>query len=145
MRKSEIRWLILVLVFSLSGLSAFAALKPEYRRNGECYLLIGEGDVSLRGIFRLNNPEQNKYFSPPKYLFKPDSSIGFSVDLDRKIYTFSEKVVPGFVLLSEPLQRQVVDSGSTDLADYGYHQYIHYDHRSWGKNTAVYRTGPAGR
>ncbi len=145
MRKSEFRWLILMLVFSLSGLSAFAALKPEYRRNGECYLLIGEGDASLRGIFRLNNPEQNKYYSPPKYLFKPDSSIGFAVDLERKIYTFSEKVVPGFVLLSEPLQRQVLDSGSTDLADYGYHAYIHYDHRPWGKGTAVYRTGPADR
>lgn len=136
---------ILLLFTILLAVSAFAELKPEYRRNGECYLLIGEGPTVNRGIFRLNNPESNKYFNPPKYLFMPDSSIGFSVDLTRNIYTFSEKLIPGYTLLSQPLKRQVVDSGSTDLADYGYHQYIHYDHRSWGKNTAVYRTGPKGR
>lgn len=123
-----------------------AALKPEYRRNGECYLLIGEGPAFMRGIYRLNNPEADKYFNPPKYLFKPDSSIGFSVDLDRKIYTFSEKVVPGYTLIPGNIPRQVIDDAvSANLADYGYHQYIHYDHRSWGKNTNVYRTGPAGR
>lgn len=145
MRAIRLKRFILLLLLGLVCVSSFAALKPEYRRNGECYLLIGEGPVSMRGIYRLNNPEANKYFNPPKYLFKPDSSIGFSVDLDRKIYTFSEKIVPGYVLLGEPMPRQVLDSGSTDLADYGYHQYIHYDHRSWGKNTAVYRTGPKGR
>ncbi len=145
MRSVRLKRFILLLLLGFVCVSAFAALKPEYRRNGECYLLIGEGPVSMRGIYRLNNPEANKYFDPPKYLFKPDSSIGFSVDLDRKIYTFSEKVVPGYVLLGEPLKRQVLDSGSTDLADYGYHQYVHYDHRSWGKNTDIYRTGPVGR
>lgn len=139
------RGLALLLLLSLVSAAAHAALKPEYRRNGECYLLIGEGPAAMRGIYRLNNPEQNKYFSPPKYLFKPDSSIGFSVDLERKIYTFSEKIVPGYVLLGEPMKRQVLDSGSTDAADYGYHAFIHYDHRSWGKNTTIYRTGPAGR
>jgi hypothetical protein len=138
--------LTILLVFTIFfAVSAQAELKPEYRRNGECYLLIGEGPASMRGIYRLNNPEANKYFSPPKYLFQPNSSIGFSVDLERKIYTFSEEVAPGYVMLSTPLKRQVLDSGSTNHADYGYHQYIHYDHRSWGKNTNVYRTGPAGR
>ncbi|MDN5277976.1 MAG: hypothetical protein PWR01_1941 [Clostridiales bacterium] len=137
--------LLLLLISILFSVTANAALKPEYRRNGECYLLIGEGPTSMRGIYRLNNPERNKLYDPPKYLFKPNSSIGFSVDLERKIYTFSEKVVPGYTMLSEPLKRQVLDSGSTDLADWGYHAYIHYDHRSWGRNTNVYRTGPKNR
>ncbi|MGM0598868.1 MAG: hypothetical protein ACQETH_03515 [Candidatus Rifleibacteriota bacterium] len=136
--------ILVILLFSiLFSSSVYAELNPQYRRNGECYLLIGEG--GYKGIYRLNNPEKDRYYSPPKYLFQPLSSIGFSVDLNRKIYTFSERVQRGFSMLSEPLKRQVLDSGSTDLADYGYHAYIHYDHRSWGRNTNVYRTGPRGR
>lgn len=135
---------LVILLFSiLFSSSVYAELKPQYRRNGECYLLIGEG--SYKGIYRLNNPERNRYYSPPKYLFRPLSSIGFSVDLNRKIYTFSERVARGFTMLSEPLKRQVLDGDTVDQADYGYHQYIHYDHRPWGRNTNVYRTGPRGR
>ena len=125
------------------------ALDSQYLRNGECYLLIGEGDKALRGVYRLNNPAAN----PPKYFDNnqviPGTSInntlGFNVDLNRKIYTFTEQVEATWQVSSSPLYRQVLDDGVTaDQADYGYHSYIHYDHRSWNKGD-IYRTGPVGR
>jgi len=121
------------------------ALAPEYERNGECYLLIGQGPVALKGVFRLNNPEKAKYFDPAKHLFTPNNTFSFAVDLNRVIYTFTEAVDAGFSLLSNKLKRQVLDSGSTNHADYGYHAYFHYDHRSWGAGSNVYRVGPVGR
>lgn len=120
-------------------------LATEYRRNGECYLMIGEGPAAMRGVYRLNNPEAEKYFNPPKYLFTPNNSFTFAADLNRKIYTFTEQIAAGFVLLSGNIKRQVIDNVAANHADYGYHTWIHYDHRNWGKNTDVYRTGPVGR
>ena len=35
------------------------ALDSQYLRNGECYLLIGEGDANIKGVYRLNNPAAN--------------------------------------------------------------------------------------
>ncbi|MDD3147659.1 MAG: hypothetical protein PHD82_10180, partial [Candidatus Riflebacteria bacterium] len=121
------------------------ALAPEYERNGECYLLIGQGPSAMKGVFRLNNPEKAKYFDPAKHLFTPNNTFSFAVDLNRVIYTFTEAVDSGFSLLTNKLKRQVLDSGSTDHADWGYHAYFHYDHRSWGVGSNVYRVGPAGR
>lgn len=124
---------------------AQAQLAPEYLRNGECYLMIGEGPLIMRGIYRLNNPEKAKLFNPPIYLFTPNSSFTFAADLNRKIYTFTEQIAAGFTLLSGNIKRQVIDTVAANHADYGYHTWIHYDHRNWGKNTNVYRTGPVGR
>lgn len=121
------------------------ALAPEYERNGECYLLIGQGPAAMKGVFRLNNPEKTKYFDPAKHLFTPNNTFSFAVDLNRVIYTFTEAVESGYSLLSSKLKRQVLDSGSTDHADWGYHAYFHYDHRGWGVGSNVYRVGPAGR
>ena len=50
--------LMLAAILLLSP-AAFA-LAPEYERNGECYLLIGQGPVAMKGVFRLNNPEKDK-------------------------------------------------------------------------------------
>lgn len=124
---------------------ARAELAPEYRRNGECYLLIGEGPAALKGVYRLNNPELNRYYNPAKHLFTPNNSFSFAVDLNRLIYTFTEQVESGFTMLSTKLKRQVLDNVAANHADYGYHTWIHYDHRSWGVNTPVYRVGPVGR
>ncbi len=121
------------------------ALAPEYERNGECYLLIGDGPPALKGVFRLNNPEKAKYFDPSKHLFTPNKTFSFAVDLNRNIYTFTEEVESGFTMLSTKLKRQVLDSGSTDHSDWGYHAYFHYDHRPWGAGTNVYRVGAVGR
>lgn len=125
------------------------ALDSQYLRNGECYLLIGEGASALRGVYRLNNPAANpaKYYNNNRVI--PGGSInntlGFNVDLNRKIYTFTEQVESTWQVSSAPLYRQVLDGGVTaDQADYGYHSYIHYDHRSWNKGD-IYRTGPVGR
>ena len=46
--------LILAVILLLSP--ATFALAPEYERNGECYLLIGQGPTVMKGVFRLNNP-----------------------------------------------------------------------------------------
>ncbi|HNS08595.1 MAG TPA: hypothetical protein PKN29_02785 [Candidatus Ozemobacteraceae bacterium] len=135
--------LILAVILLLSP--ATFALAPEYERNGECYLLIGQGPTVMKGVFRLNNPEKDKYFDPSKHLFTPNNTFSFAVDLNRNIYTFTEEVESGFTLLSSKLKRQVLDGVSADHSDWGYHAYFHYDHRSWGAGSAVYRVGPAGR
>ncbi len=121
------------------------ALAPEYERNGECYLLIGQGPATMKGVFRLNNPEKAKYFDPAKHLFTPNNTFSFAVDLNRVIYTFTEAVDTGYTMLSTKLKRQVLDSVSTNHSDWGYHAYFHYDHRSWGVGSNVYRVGPVGR
>jgi hypothetical protein len=140
------RVLLLALVVAIwLPSAAFAQLAAEYRRNGECYLMIGEGPASMRGIYRLNNPEKEKTYTPPNYLFRPSNSFGFAVDLLRNIYTFSEEISPGFRLLSNKLKRQVLDSVSANHADWGYHAYLHYDHRGWGRGSNLYRVGPPGR
>ena len=54
------------IILSLLGLSLLAILNPneiyalaqEYKRNGECYMLIGVGQ--FRGIYRLNNASTNQ-------------------------------------------------------------------------------------
>ncbi len=135
--------LMLAAILLLSP-AAFA-LAPEYERNGECYLLIGQGPVAMKGVFRLNNPEKDKYFDPSKHLFTPNNTFSFAVDLNRNIYTFTEEVESGFTMLSSNLKRQVLDGVSAAHSDWGYHAYFHYDHRSWGAGSNVYRVGPAGR
>ncbi|HQB82969.1 MAG TPA: hypothetical protein PLR50_05705, partial [Candidatus Rifleibacterium sp.] len=79
--------LILAAVILLSP--ATFALVPEYECNGECYLLIGQGPAAMKGVFRLNNPEKDKYFDPSKHLFTPNNTFSFAVDLNRNIYTFT--------------------------------------------------------
>ena len=120
------------------------ALDSQYLRNGECYLLIGEGEDTLRGVYRLNNPVANVCYETPKQVIKGKdikNTLGFNVDLYRNIYTFTEVVDKKFQLAEGDLIRQVVDDGATaNHSDYGYHSYIHADHRSWGKKTDLYRT-----
>jgi len=124
------------------------ALDSQYLRNGECYLLIGEGNATLRGVYRLNNPaaQPAKYYKDNRVI--PGGSInntlGFNVDLNRKIYTFTENVDASWKQDSAPLYRQVIDTVPANHADYGYHTWIHYDHRQWNKGN-IYRTGPVGR
>ncbi len=126
-----------------------SALDSHYMRNGECYMMIGEGSAALKGIYRLNNPEKELYYDPAKQVITDlNDSISFNVDLYRNIYTFTEKTDSSWQNSTGYLYRQVLDSSNgvtADLADYGYHSYIHYDYRTWGANTDIYRTGPVGR
>lgn len=142
-----------VLAMTMASTTPAHALSSEYLRNGECYLLIGDknANASLRGCFRLNNPELDtpRFYNPAKQVLQSsdiNDTLGFNVDLNRIIYTFTEKTDSTWKLDTAPLYRQVLDEGVTgDQADYGYHSYIHYDYRSWGTGSAIYRTGPVGR
>lgn len=149
---------LIALAMAIGSPSSVHALSSEYLRNGECYLLIGEGHDSLKGVYRLNNPELPKpaFYNPaPKVLDKDEilNTLGFDVDLNRVIYTFTEHKQGNWGWDTAPIYRQVLDSSvSNNASDYGYHSYIHYDHRSWktrnsdSSNCAnVYRSGNAGR
>ncbi len=124
----------------------YSALKPEYLRNGECYLLIGEGSAALRGVYRLNNPEKEKFYKDNIVISggSINGTMGFNVDLNRNIYTFTENTNASWQADTDPLYRQVIDTVPANHADYGYHTWIHYDHRQWNKGN-IYRTGPVGR
>ncbi|RCK77268.1 MAG: hypothetical protein OZSIB_3079 [Candidatus Ozemobacter sibiricus] len=145
MTTRQIRWL-----FPLVALGCFLGIAPqllglalEYNRNGEVYLLLGDG--LYKGVYRLSDPAGEGL--KLGYLYNPGSSAGIAVDLYRTVYTFSEKVGKTYTLLNVNIPRQVLDDGVTaNQADWGYHAYIHYDHRGTGETTKpVYRTGPAGR
>jgi len=134
----------LIYLFLLIGVvSPSFGLALEYNRNGEAYLLLGGGPY--QGVYRLSDPAAESL--KLGYLYNPNDTIGISVDLYRNIYTFSEKITPGYLTLSGDIPRQVVDNSVTAAkADFGYHNYIHYDHRGAGETAKpVYRTGPAGR
>ncbi len=149
---------LMALSLAIGSPSSVHALSTEYLRNGECYLLIGEGNDTLKGVYRLNNPELTTpaFYNPaPKVLSASNikNTLGFDVDLNRVIYTFTEKTQGNWYYDTAPMYRQVLDSSvSNNASDYGYHSYIHYDHRSWKtrlndrSNCAdVYRSGVAGR
>ena len=142
----------LALALAVGVPSVSNALSSEYMRNGECYLLIGEGNSALKGVFRLNNPASSKTYNPAIKVISPGSTLGFDVDLDRVIYTFTEIKDTTWKYDTDPIYRQVLDDTVANrLADYGYHTWIHYDHRGWktrsdGTSCAnVYRSGAVGR
>ncbi len=137
-----------LLAFSLASPQKVFALAAEYLRNGECYMLIGEGASSLRGIYRLNDPANNRKNLDLKVITGTQikDTLGFSVDLNRIIYTFTQINDSSWSYSSDPLYRQVIDDTvAANQADYGYHTWIHADYRNWGAGTDLYRTGPVGR
>jgi hypothetical protein len=150
------------------------ALDPTFMRNGEAYLSIGAANGQImEGIYRLSDPEGALGGTYPKFLFKEDEIRNFAVDINRNVFTLSDPkasaIGAGFML-----KRQVLDntgvlgispkegkfsttgvtsesppaiSGNVTevLADWGYHAFIHADHRgsaSHGNtlNANVYRT-----
>lgn len=79
---------LFILIFCVSQqLFAQDELRVEYRRNGECYLLIGNKDATNRGVYRLNNPA-NEGGVDVGYLYDPGESYGIYVDLKRQVYNF---------------------------------------------------------
>ena len=139
----------LVLLSVVFASRATYALDTKYMRNGEAYLLIGEQNDSghknpFKGIFRLNNAEDSSTDSTYKnkggvcYISDITNTIGFAVDLDRKIYPFSEDV--GNWVFEKYMFRQVVDNVNYLRVDYGYHAYIHHDNRAFAKATDLYRS-----
>ena len=116
-------------------------LATEYERNGEVYLMLGAGPKI--GVYRLNNPagESGINFSSTTPLYDPGSSYGISVNLNRKVYTFSETVAGIFSLMPGNISVHMKAPGATVLKGH------HYDHRgSFGDyGVPMYTTsGPAG-
>ncbi len=110
MKKTMLFLLFLALPALVSGQAI------EYRRNGECYLLIGHNDAKFRGVYRLNNPSGEADGEPVgKKLFDPRTSYGISVNLDRKVYTFSENKAPTFTLGNWELERLMKKPGDVGL------------------------------
>jgi len=133
------RWMVLFLLLVVMPAPVFP-LAVEYNRNGECYLMLGTG--AFKGVYRLNNPSAEGGVAVGLLYNNFTTSIGLSVDLNRKVYSFSEAVDPGFTLVGGTIKRQVVDSSVTaNQCRWGYHAYEHYDHRSdKASNPNVYRT-----
>ena len=106
---------MLVLMFLLMPAMVFG-LALEYMRNGECYLLIGHSDTTFRGVYRLNNPSGEPDGNPVNAkLFDPRTSYGISVNLARKVYTFSENKAPTYTLGNWPQRRLLKAPGDTSL------------------------------
>ncbi|MBF0545079.1 MAG: hypothetical protein HQM08_11620 [Candidatus Riflebacteria bacterium] len=119
-------WL-LVTFFSVLSCISFA-LDPKYERNGEVYVLVGDG--AKRGVYRINNPsgEGGVIVDASNPIFNPGSSYGISVNLDRHVFTFTETVDSGFSLLSGNISVKMKTPGATVLSGH------HYDHRDhWGE------------
>ncbi|GAB4278192.1 MAG: hypothetical protein Kow0029_21400 [Candidatus Rifleibacteriota bacterium] len=105
---------VLAILTFLPGM-AFG-LAVEYMRNGECYLLIGHNDPTFRGVYRLNNPSGEANGNPVGVkLFDPRDSYGISVNLDRRVYTFSENKAPSYVMTTDPIKRKLKAPGDVGL------------------------------
>ncbi|MDD2997814.1 MAG: hypothetical protein PHV05_02060, partial [Candidatus Riflebacteria bacterium] len=110
MKKIIFLWALLVIPVMVFGQAV------EYERNGECYLLIGHNDAEFRGVYRLNNPSGEADGNPVgKKLFDPQSSYGISVNLDRKVYTFSENKTSTYTLGDWKLERLLKTPGGVGL------------------------------
>ncbi len=106
----------MLFLFFLAIPALICAQAIEYRRNGECYLLIGHNDPVFRGVYRLNNPSGEPDGNPVNVkLFDPRTSYGISVNLDRMVYTFSENKAPTFTLGDWKLERLMKKPGGVGL------------------------------
>ncbi|HEY9069882.1 MAG TPA: hypothetical protein VIV61_06460 [Candidatus Ozemobacteraceae bacterium] len=142
---------VLFMTMSLVPVVLFG-LAPEYKRNGECYLLIGHDDVYYRGVYRLNNPAGEPDGNPVGVkLFDPRNSYGISVNLNRNVYTFSENTEPSYSYNpSWMLRRLMKVPGGVSL--YGAHcdtrenYYVSTENITYHENgQPVYTTvGPMG-
>jgi hypothetical protein len=148
------------------------ALDSTFMRNGEVYLSISGATGEIQnGIYRLSDPEGalgSSFY--PRFLFLEPLIRSFAVDINRNVFTLSDPTISA-IGSNFILKRQVLDDSEilmvspnegkypkthvTDesptmqtekvseiLSDWGYHQFIHTDHRSsyGGVNTNVYRT-----
>lgn len=108
--------LLIVLSLVVTLPNRVSGLAIEYMRNGECYLLIGHNDTTFRGVYRLNNPSSEPDGNPVGVkLFDPKDSYGIAVNLNRRVYTFSENVTPNYVKITEPIKRLLKKPGGVGL------------------------------
>jgi len=121
-----------MLLLTLCGYIPVYGLAAEYERNGEVYVLIGDG--TQIGVYRLNDPAGEGV--PIGWLYNPLQSYGISVNLSRKVYTFSETIAANYVTLSGNIDVRMKPVGQNIM------QGFHCEHRSsWGEaGWSVYTT-----
>ena len=74
------RTVLFLLLLALPALVSGQAI--EYKRNGECYLLIGHNDAKFRGVYRLNNPSGEAEGEP----------VGDKLSLTRALLTVFQSI-----------------------------------------------------
>ncbi|HNV72317.1 MAG TPA: hypothetical protein PKO06_21595, partial [Candidatus Ozemobacteraceae bacterium] len=121
----------------LAGCNTLFGLASEYERNGEVYVLVGDG--AKIGVYRLNDPAGEGV--PTGWLYNPLQSYGISVNLSRKVYTFSETATSTFSLLTGNISVLMKANGANIMDGF------HYDHRgNWGElGTPMYTTPGTGK
>ena len=126
---------ILVLLLGILYSSNATQLSELFNRNGEVYLSVSGltgSSASRNGIYRLNDPAGDIGGSFPHQLLTYKYTKSFAVDIKRVIYSLASPTMnaidDGYIMY-----RQVLDGGVTySEADYGYHTWIHFDHRDDG-------------
>ncbi len=145
------RFILLSVLVLVAFTGPVYGLAVEYMRNGECYLLIGHSDATFRGVYRLNNPSSEPDGNPVGVkLFDPRDSYGIAVNLNRKVYTFSENVAPSYVKITDPIKRLLKKPGGVGL--WGAHcdtrksYYVSTENTTYDEsNRPIYTTtGPMG-
>ncbi|MBU1105619.1 MAG: hypothetical protein KKB51_03040 [Candidatus Riflebacteria bacterium] len=111
-------------------------LAGEYQRNGEVYLLVGDG--AKKGVYRLNDPASDGVaVSGVTPLYDPGKSYGMSVNLNRHVFTFTETIADIFTMMSGNIEVNIKASGKNQL------QGFHCDHRSkWAEHFRPIYTSP---
>ncbi|MFZ2957985.1 MAG: hypothetical protein WA705_13940 [Candidatus Ozemobacteraceae bacterium] len=127
-------WFLILLLLPLP----VYPLAVQYNRNGECYLLLGDG--AFKGVYRLNNPAGEGGIPIGLLYNNFFTSIGLSVDLNRVVYSFSETVDPGYTVVVGNISRQVLNGTQPGEANWGYHSPYHADYHGGGP---IYR--PSGK
>ncbi|NLI76392.1 MAG: hypothetical protein GX442_08120 [Candidatus Riflebacteria bacterium] len=124
---------LLLTVYGLSG--QLFGMAAEYTRNGEVYVLIGDG--AEKGVYRLNDPAgEGVPYSGDDPLYDPGTSYGISVNLNRHVFTFTETIANGYILLPGNIDVDIKPVGQNIM------QGFHCDHRShWSEHfTPIYTT-----
>ncbi len=134
-RMMKLVYLCAVLCVFMGCADSLFALAKEYERNGEVYVLVGDGPKI--GVYRLNDPAGEGV--PLGWLYNPLDSYGISVNLTRKVFTFSESLSTQYVMLPGNILVKMKKVGDTQLQDY------HMDHRgNWGEAGTDMYTTPGG-
>jgi len=121
---------IMLVIFIISN--PVFSLDKEYEKNGEVYLLIGDGIPQYKGVWALNNltgTDPKKLYTPKAPFDKPYS---LKVDRARNLYTFA-KVDTGWIKPKWIKVRIYWDNNpckrrGKGRSNRGYHAYTHNTH-----------------
>ncbi|MBF0502559.1 MAG: hypothetical protein HQM09_20645 [Candidatus Riflebacteria bacterium] len=130
--------IFILLVFAGSFPMSVIGLAPDYQRDGEVYLLVGEpgiaGMTSFQGVYR-------EYASTSTglkmgYLYNPGAGMGIVVDSERNIYTFDGGGMASYTVFSgnTPIQIPATPvTASPEHADWERLPPYHTDYHGGGR------------